>query len=218
MDLTLEQIFSSSLAPFSYKEESQQRREQTQLISNRQKCTPKEVRNAFLALGSLDDSLRKVYQESFNDPEVLRLLTCIANATVSISLPNNIAIRRIRHWISKLIAVGSTSLQDYIFQSTLDNVDGVYLTKSNKPPRKSKDIIHEYFVGAFGTNKVREKGIPNFSYLFGISRALYLYCRKTDEFCHGARRVITTALICCKSTFEDQRSKTCCQACTQGSL
>jgi hypothetical protein len=168
MDLTLEQIFSSSLAPFSQKEESQQRREQTQLISNGQKCTLEEVRNAFLALGSLDDSLRKVYQESFNDPEVLRLLTCIANATVSISLPNNIATRRIRHWISKLVAVGSASLQGYAFQTTLDNVDGVYLTKSNQRPREREDIIHEYFVGAFGTNKVRERGVPNFSYLFGI--------------------------------------------------
>lgn len=168
MDLTIEQILSSGLARAPVQDEREQRQRQADIILRTHHCDSRDRISAFLALGSLGKPLLRLAREEFNNPAVLRLLRCIVDAVTLREFTKNIQQKRIRHWISQLVPIGGKSVQGFAFRATLDNIPNLFLAKVNQNSFDFDDTIHEYFVGAFGTNKLRERGIPNFAYLFGF--------------------------------------------------
>jgi serine/threonine protein kinase len=168
MDLTAEEILSSELSRAPLRDERAQRQRQEELVFGAQECDFRDRLRAFLALGSLGKRLQHLVNEEFNNPAVLRLLKCIVDAVELRNFSKDIQRRRIRHWISQLVSIGGKSVQGFVFTMRLDKVSDTFLAKVNQKPSDFDDALHEYFVGAFGTNKIREKGVPNFAYLYGF--------------------------------------------------
>jgi hypothetical protein len=52
-------------------------------------------------------------------------------------------------------------------KNTKSDAKNLFIIKISKKPKYNDDIIHECIVGFYGTNKLRDVGIPNFAYVVG---------------------------------------------------
>jgi len=99
------------------------------------------------------------------DYNLLEAVRCLFSSVFVVSsnkVPKN---QRIKQLIDGLKRIGTESAFGYALSATVNNIPGLFIIKSSKDPTQD-DLLHELFVGTFGTNKLR-KIIPNFSYIFG---------------------------------------------------
>jgi hypothetical protein len=87
---------------------------------------------------------------------------------LAISVPSESKVpanQRVKYWFRGLEQIGAESVFGYAMRSDLkESLDSLIL-KAPRDPANS-DIIHELFVGLYGTNRLREV-VPNFAYVFG---------------------------------------------------
>lgn len=116
------------------------------------------------------DNVRRAIAEGYDDPSILRSLMCMNNSILMVPEHENTIAKnlRIRDYIRHLRQIGKSSAYGYAMAADLDNNKGLFVVKS---PRfiDEDDLIHEYFIGTFGTNTLR-KYIPNFTYILGLFR------------------------------------------------
>ena len=76
-----------------------------------------------------------------------------------------------REYIKDLKRIGNTSVYGIAMTETLKNnrseAKDLFIIKTSSKPEYNYDIIHECIVGFYGTNKLRDVGIPNFAYVYG---------------------------------------------------
>jgi hypothetical protein len=76
-----------------------------------------------------------------------------------------------REYIKDLKRIGKESVYGIVMTETLKNnqskAEDLFIIKTSSIPKYNDDIIHECIVGFYGTNKLRDVGIPNFAYVVG---------------------------------------------------
>ncbi|AYV86114.1 MAG: protein kinase [Solivirus sp.] len=154
---------------------------------------------------------RKIYAEDierattagFSDPTILQTLLCMNNRSVttprSAGVYNNFKVRNFITSLNSLGASGSLNLAlaPEIEQRdpTLDLVQRAYIIKVPSGKDEADEQIHEYFVGAFGTNSLRDY-IPNFSYVLGLFKCSPPY---VDSFTTGDGTSLSKAITYCQN-------------------
>ena len=147
-------------------------------------------------LGKVDPvELKNLMADKFYDPNVMKAAMCISQSiayTPPIGDPKEApggveSNFRIRHWLDSLKQIGGESAEGYALLADMMNVENAFVVKA---PRKSNDygLIHEYIVGIYGTNKLREI-IPNYAYIMGGFKCsppvINPETKKVDAWCNN---------------------------------
>jgi len=113
----------------------------------------------------LPDALVKRVREEFYNPLVFEMAACVLHAIFTTSNSQVPIKERIRHWLRDLEQIGPESAEGYALRADLGPVDDTFILKAQRNPIDS-DLIHETFIGLYGTNRLRPL-LPNFAYVFG---------------------------------------------------
>lgn len=113
----------------------------------------------------IPSSLIRQVRDQFYNPLVLEMALVVIYAIFTVSTSEIPTTERIRHWFRDLEQIGAESIEGYAMRSDLATIEDSLILKA---PRNvtSKGLLHELFVGLYGTNFLR-RIIPNFAYLFG---------------------------------------------------
>jgi len=168
-----------------------QNQRQLDALEERQRSQEKEIINktdSFCPLRQIQDvtaTSEKVMQalhEGFDDANVLKSVMCLNNSMAIFPGSTEDDIGRsfkIRKYLRNLQQIGGESAEGYAMTSEIRPFEDKsnVLASASKPfvaksPRKTTEkgnegILHEYFVGAFGTNTLRSF-IPNFAFVLGM--------------------------------------------------
>lgn len=113
----------------------------------------------------LAEKLVNRVRNDFYNPTVLEMATCVLFsifAATTSKIPIN---ERIRYWFRDLEQIGAESVEGYAMRTDLGHVEDTLILKAPRDPVNS-DILHELFIGLYGTNRLRSV-LPNFAYIFG---------------------------------------------------
>lgn len=143
-------------------------------------------------LGNLDtNKFRQIIRYDFYNPDVMTAATTITDAIIY-TQPSE--LRRIKNWIQNLQPLDVISTEGYILRGSLRSANDLFIVKvpkvsSTQSVEEPSDTLwHEYFVGTFGTNKLRALDIPNFAYIYGRfqcsppitdNRSVVAWCNKS---------------------------------------
>ena len=155
-------------------------------------CPLKQLEDKFITSETIEAAL----MHGFGDSSVLKALMCLNNSLEV--LPNSAGLERnykIRNYIRSLRQIGAESVAGYAMASKVgvpvggpdDNAEPFVV----KAPRAmntntNSEQIHEYFVGAFGTNQLRSF-IPTFAYMMGMFKCSppYVDEKRVLAFCQN---------------------------------
>jgi len=154
--------------------------EKYKLLINTQRKEEKHIVNQTNSFCPLDQTvdltvtpaeIQKALKDGYGDAAILKALMCVNNATValpkSLGLGHNI---KIRQYITQLQQIGPESVEGYAMTADIKQKGkNLFVVKSPRTitPQSRQNTIHEYFIGAFGTNQLRSY-IPNFVYSLGV--------------------------------------------------
>jgi archaellum component FlaC len=165
-------------------EYAQIHRSEIQQVLKSQRTLESEIiqrTNSFCPLAQIKDrtvraeDIERALSEGFGDANVLRTLMCMNNSILSYS-PNDAGRGfKVRHYLENLTQIGGESAEGYAAVADVNSGSNSPSGKNlfvTKAPRKIDENFrsnqtHEYFVGAFGTNSLRNK-IPNFAFMMGF--------------------------------------------------
>ncbi len=159
--------------PEIQKEVERQRLEERQIIDKTSSfCPIDSIQNRVIDA----EHIRRALESGSDDENVLKAILCMNNI-LAILPPKSGKSLRIRKYLQNLRQIGGESADGYAMTVDIPNSvrsDGRTIGKELfvlKAPKKSgqarSDLLHEYFIGAFGTNQLRNE-IPTFSYIFGV--------------------------------------------------
>lgn len=121
------------------------------------------------------EQVEKALKDGYGDGNILKSVMCLNNSIVS--FPPSSGVKRnfkVRNYLQDLTQIGSESAEGYAMLADVDNEKGekkknLFVVKSSRKidPSLDSDQIHEYFIGAFGTNTLRSL-IPNFAFMLGL--------------------------------------------------
>lgn len=138
-----------------------------------------ESTNSFCPLTKLNEhtvtaeDVDRAVHQGYNDANILKSLMCVNNSILLVpQFPDSLGKNmRIRNYIDHLRKLSEGSY-GYALTTGIKTADGyldnLMIVKSPKDPQND-DLLHEYFIGTFGTNSLRSS-IPNFAYILGIFR------------------------------------------------
>ena len=121
------------------------------------------------------ENIQEALNFGIGDKNILQTLMCINNSAVSFPFNSNFGRNyKIWRYFTQLKQIGTESVSGYAFSTGVREISKKKLIEDPfvvKSPRKNVGSarfgpIHEYFIGAFGTNSLRNN-IPNFSFMFG---------------------------------------------------
>lgn len=114
-----------------------------------------------------ENEIEAALNEGFGDANILTTLLCVNTSTLL--LPNKSKNFIIRNYIENLyVKSESTSglAMNAQFLGNNGQYDTQFVIKAPKPYSDVDDTLHEYFVGVYGTNRLRSL-IPNFAFVLG---------------------------------------------------
>jgi hypothetical protein len=109
-------------------------------------------------------------KNEFYNPELMETIMCITDSIFYLLQQNdNSRINiKFRQWLRNLRKIGSISKSGDAFTASLiENSNDLFVVKTGKTSSTNESLIHELFVGRFGTNLLRHI-IPNFVYMYGM--------------------------------------------------
>lgn len=144
------------------------------------------------------EEANRAVQEGYDDATLLQTLMCMNN--ISVMIPRSaggVANYKVRNFIYQLSQTGSPSASGIAMNTLIETKlqpppnmkDNAFIIKAPNGIYRNDDPVHEYFVGAFGTNALRDF-IPNFAFVMGMfkcsppypdSKRIYTFCQNTDE-------------------------------------
>ena len=125
-------------------------------------CQPQKLQPYLADL--IPESLVKRVREEFYNPLVLEMATCVLFSIFAATTSNVPINERIRYWFRDLEQIGAESVEGYAMRADLGLVEDTLILKAPRDP--NSDLLHELFIGLYGTNRLRAI-LPNFAYLFG---------------------------------------------------
>jgi hypothetical protein len=112
-------------------------------------------------------ALQTFITSEFYNPAVLKLAMCIAESIYYNNGSDIANTKMVKTWFTSLRQFGAESVSGYALQTSFDNVPNFFVLKSPRDVEDAaEDLLHEYIVGVYGTNKLRAFN-PNFSYILG---------------------------------------------------
>lgn len=119
-------------------------------------------------IASLNEAaLTTAVRNKYYDPNVMTTTSKILE-TIFYGVPymdvsaQNLMIRR---WIKNAKKIGTESAFGDVFLTQFGSAQNAFVIKTAKSP-SDRGLIHELFVGLYGTNQLRSE-LPNFTYVFG---------------------------------------------------
>lgn len=201
-------------------EETQRANEKEIIERSSSFCPLRQIQD----MTTTSDQVALALKEGFDDPNILRSLMCINNSVAIFpEVPGEIGPSfKIRHYLRDLQQIGGESAEGYAMTAEVRPLEEIYpdnnlnvtmkspstvvmgSTDSGRPfvaksPRQittegNANQLHEYFVGAFGTNPLRAK-IPNFAFIMGFFQCSPPYIDKesyvTDDPSDDKRKALT---------------------------
>lgn len=150
-------------------------REQELIQETHSFCPLKKTKNRTATAADVDRALTTRY----GDGSVLRSIMCMTNSLALFPTTEEGDTRRsfrIRHYLKNLQQIGGESVEGYAMTADVDGGESTTMRTAApfvvKAPRKiskkaNLNSLHEYFVGAYGTNTLRDI-VPNFTYTLGM--------------------------------------------------
>ncbi len=139
-----------------------------QLLASGRVCLNEKLDYLQDRLGSLDPSKYTTsISKKFYNSAAMAAAMCTAESIVY-TAPSKGSVtgsQRVRHYIRKLKQIGAESVEGYAMLGNMKDEKSTFVLKAPRNPASS-DLLHEYFVGSFGLNKLRAS-VPNFAYVFG---------------------------------------------------
>jgi len=140
---------------------------------------------SFCPLSNLEDRIATVenIKEALqsDDAEVLHVILCMNNLIATLP-PRSGRSTAIRHYLHNLHQIGGESADGYAMLVDVNEITtgkDLFVLKSPKRSEFSQELLHEYFVGAFGTNMLRSY-MPTFTYIFGTFQCSLPYIDSTE--------------------------------------
>lgn len=139
-------------------------------------CAVEQVQKMRKNLENIEvNKIKYLVNNEFYNANVVNEILCFTNALIYLQPETNDIMRtneKIRQWFHNLRKIGDESIYGDVLISDLgqphqknkNNASDLFILKV--PKIESADILHEYFIGIFGTNLLRVY-LPNFVYVFG---------------------------------------------------
>lgn len=194
-----------------------------QLLNNQRSLESEIIQrtNSFCPLEQIKDrtvraeDIQRALTEGFGDANILKSLMCLNNSMIAFPPSGVDRSFKVRHYLENLKQIGGESVESYAMTSDVKvgnpEAPGVGVSDGKnlfvtKAPRKidatlRANQIHEYFIGAFGTNTLRNK-IPNFSFILGLFQCSPPYI---DNYSYAVNESVRLA------DSKDRRALTFCQ-------
>ena len=138
------------------KVEAQRRRERDVVINTAYSCTRNNIKAYVVGPEAIDEAVR----DGYDDPGILEALRCISTY---ITQSSQLDAKR---YIPTLRKIGSESVYGYAWLTNTGYNGDTFVVKTPRKARYNDQQLHEFFVGVYGTNKLRDR-IPNFVYVMG---------------------------------------------------
>lgn len=140
------------------------------LILGNMICPISQLKNIRPHLGGLKpQEFKQLLSREFYNADVMKTAFCIFGS-MYYGQPNNSSLvapnMRIRYWLKNLRASNLDSGLDTGDNYTADLKNAADFLMVKVPNKMSNNLIHEYFIGVYGTNILR-KYLPNFAYVLG---------------------------------------------------
>jgi serine/threonine protein kinase len=157
-----------------------QREEELQMIEAFKTCPPdvdpKDV-SKFLSGGTIDKVSSNMGSNFYNG-SVMHATSCIASSVIQYKEGDttNFYTARIRQFLADLKPMGEDSVSGYALSGSIKTTDekgasvsstNIFVVKAPRNPEYSEELIHECIVAFYCTNKMRDRGVPNFAYVHG---------------------------------------------------
>lgn len=110
-------------------------------------------------------TFRRLLRERFYEPAMMQQAICLLKSILDTPNPDILLREPIRQWVKKLHQIGAPSAFGIAMSGNLRSESDLFVLKT--PRRVSMSLVHEAFVGLYGTNRLRNT-IPNFSVVFGL--------------------------------------------------
>lgn len=141
-----------------------QRKEEYRIIHEGGICPLEKLEDRI----STVDNIEKALQMANDDSQVLKTILCMNNILLLLP-PQKGRSAATRHYLQHLQQIGDKSAEGYAMTADVHEVtvgEKLFVLKAPRKPYLSQGLLHEYFIGAYGTNQLRNL-IPTFSYIFG---------------------------------------------------
>lgn len=135
-----------------------------ELLSSHRVCPLSKEESVRILPNISPQELRRNLTDNFTEPATMIAASCIVDA---LYYPTNLltGAEKLRSWIKKVRRIGAESAFGVALAGSLGDTADVFVIKSPKDPN-DRSLLHELFVGIFGTNQLRNY-VPNFVYTFG---------------------------------------------------
>lgn len=146
-----------------------QRKEERKIIESTNSFCP--YQKIFDVIPTVDD-VNRALEDGYGDMNILRTLMCFNNTLLV--FPDNpqdlTRSLKVRRYLENLTQIGNDSVEGYAMKASVEyGKTFPYVVKSPRSfdEESVNNFVHEYFVGAFGTNTLRDR-IPNFAFIMGL--------------------------------------------------
>lgn len=184
-----------------------QRSEESKIIYETQSFCPIDKITDYTARA---EDIKQALEKGYGDGNILKALMCLNNSMVMFP-KNKVGTQfKTRQFLEGLTQIGSESAFGYATKSGVKSVTGaagpddLFVVKSPRiiNPKANSDQMHEYFVGVFGTNNLRDK-IPNFAYVIGFFECSPPYIDNATTVDPSANPKERKALTFCQNNSPD---------------
>lgn len=185
--------------------EEQRRREANIIDETNSFCPLAQIQD----LTATSEDVGRAMKEGFGDANILKSIMCLNNS-LAVFPPNPDGLGRsmkVRQYLHDLRQIGGESAEGYAMTAEVDSAHSrnqrPFVVKSPRQtdPDAISNLLHEYFVGAFGTNMLRNQ-IPNFAYILGFFQCAPPYLESWPYVSGGALT---------PQSLKDRRALTYCQ-------
>ena len=111
---------------------------------------------------------KAIVRKEFYNPSVMEAAMCVTESisyTPPIKEGGISSNFRIKRWIKNLNRIGAESVEGFALRGDFDKSKDTFIVKSPQDAQ-NPTLLHEYIVGVYGLNQVRQV-IPNFAYVLG---------------------------------------------------
>ena len=132
-------------------------------------CSNDTLKKLQNKIGNIDyKKLKKLSNQYFFDPAMMQSIMCVTNSLFYLNSSEDdlTQIQRIKSWIDIKNVIGEPSAIGVAMSASLDEAKDIFVVKVPKNIDSNNDLLHEWFVGVYGTNQLR-KYVPNFAYIYG---------------------------------------------------
>lgn len=148
-----------------YRNQAEQKQKEEIMIANMDTCTFARKSELAYKLSQIDgNELKNMTDTQFYNANLMSAVMCMADVVYH-GNDQSYMNERVRAWITGLRQIGAKSVSGIALRANFDDADQLFIVKA---PRSGDDtdLVHELFVGLYGTNKLRTEN-ANFAMLHG---------------------------------------------------